>query len=154
MIENAFSIPPDEWKEIKFDIPKRKYNKFKVFEHTIHLRKDGAAMREIIIKDHGREKPTFIVTNNFDFSIETCFELYARRWRIENKISELVKFFSLNSLSSPIMIRIYMDVMLTMVADTCYRLFARDTSKFEDATPQTIFQKIYRYTGYDICQRL
>jgi hypothetical protein len=28
---------------------------------------------------------------------------------------------------------------LTMVADICYRLFARDINKFENATSQTIF---------------
>src|SRR3990170_5711047 len=131
----------------KLDIPKRKYNKFKVFEHVIHLEKDGHPVREIIIKDHGRETPTFLVTNNFDFPIETCVELYARRWRIENKIAELVKFFNLNALSSPIVIRIFMDVMLTMVADICYRLFARNIPKFEDATPQTIFSKFIDVTG-------
>ncbi len=147
LVENAFSLPAESWKEIKLDIPKRKYNKFKVFEHVIHLEKDGHPVREIIIKDHGRETPTFLVTNNFDFPVETCVELYARRWRIENKIADLVKFFSLNALSSPIVIRIYMDVMLTMVADICYRLFARDINKFEDATPQTIFSKFIDVTG-------
>lgn len=147
LVENAFSLPADSWMEIKLDIPKRKYNKFKVFEHVIHLEKDGHPVREIIIKDHGREEPTFLVTNNFDFPVETCVELYARRWRIENKIAELVKFFSLNALSSPIVIRIFMDVMLTMVADICYRLFARDIYKFEDSTPQTIFSKFIDVTG-------
>jgi len=147
LVENAFSLPAESWKEIKLDIPKRKYNKFKVFEHVINLVKDGHPVREIIIKDHGRETPTFLVTNNFDFPIEKCVELYARRWRIENKIAELVKFFSLNALSSPIIIRIFMDVMLTMVADICYRLFARDICKFEDATPQTIFSKFIDVTG-------
>jgi transposase len=147
LVENAFSLPAESWTEIKLDIPKRKYNKFKIFEHIIHLEKDGHPVREIIIKDHGRETPTFLVTNNFDFPIETCIELYARRWRIENKIAELVKFFNLNALSSPIVIRIFMDVMLTMVADICYRLFARDIPKFEDATPQTIFSKFIDVTG-------
>jgi hypothetical protein len=147
LVENAFSLPAESWKEIKLDIPKRKYNKFKVFEHVINLVKDGHPVREIIIKDHGRETPTFLVTNNFDFPIEKCVELYARRWRIENKIAELVKFFSLNALSSPIVIRIFMDVMLTMVADICYRLFARDIYKFEDATPQTIFSKFIDVSG-------
>ncbi len=147
LVENAFSLPADRWKEIKLNIPKRKYNKFKVFEHVINLVKDGHPVREIIIKDHGREEPTFIITNNFDFPIEACVELYARRWRIENKIAELVKFFSLNALSSPIVIRIYMDVMLTMIADICYRLFARDINKFEDAAPQTIFSKFIDITG-------
>ncbi len=147
LVENAFSLPAESWKEIKLDIPKRKYNKFKVFEHVINLVKDGHPVREIIIKDHGRETPTFLVTNNFDFPIEKCVELYARRWRIENKIAELVKFFSLNALSSPIVIRIFMDVMLTMVVDIIYRLFARDICKFEDATPQTIFSKFIDVTG-------
>jgi transposase len=147
LVENALSLPSENWKEIKLDIPKRKYNKFKVFEHVINLVKDGHQVREIIIKDHGRETPTFLVTNNFEFPIEKCVELYARRWRIENKIAELVKFFSLNALSSPIVIRIYMDVMLTMVADICYRLFARDICKFEDSTPQTIFSKFIDVTG-------
>ena len=41
---------------------------------------------------------------------------------LENKISEIVDFFKLNSLSSPFMIRIYFDVVLTVVADTLYRL--------------------------------
>ena len=147
LVENAFSLPAESWKEIKLDIPKRKYNKFKVFEHVINLVKDGHPVREIIIKDHGRETPTFLVTNNFDFPIEKCVELYARRWRIENKIAELVKFFSLNALSSPIVIRIFMDVMLTMVVDIIYCLFARDICKFEDATPQTIFSKFIDVTG-------
>ncbi len=147
LVEKAFSLPAESWTEIKLDIPKRKYNKFKIFEHIIHLEKDGHPVREIIIKDHGRETPTFLITNNFDFPIETCVELYARRWRIENKIAELVKFFNLNALSSPIVIRIFMDVMLTMVADICYRLFARDIPKFEDATPQTIFSKFIDVTG-------
>jgi hypothetical protein len=52
-----------------------------------------------------------------------------------------------NALSSPIVIRIFMDVMLTMVADICYRLFARDIYKFENATPQTIFSKFIDVTG-------
>jgi hypothetical protein len=50
LVENAFSLPAESWKEIKLDIPKRKYNKFKVFEHVIHLEKDGHPVREIIIK--------------------------------------------------------------------------------------------------------
>ncbi len=68
LVDNAFSIPSEKWKEIKLDIPKRKYNKFKVFEHVTQLEKDGHSVREIIIRDHGRVEPTFLVTNNFDRS--------------------------------------------------------------------------------------
>ena len=37
------------------------------------------------------------------------------------------------------MIRIYFDVVLTIVADTLYRLLADDLKRFEDCTPKTIF---------------
>ena len=37
LVENAFSLPSESWKEIKLDIPKRKYNKFKVFELLLIL---------------------------------------------------------------------------------------------------------------------
>ncbi|MFU8766893.1 MAG: hypothetical protein ACNA7I_04405 [Candidatus Methanoperedens sp.] len=49
------------------------------------------------------------------------------------------EFFNLNALSSPFMIRIYFDVVLTIVADTLYRLLARDLKRFEECTPKTIF---------------
>ncbi len=51
-------------------------------------------------------------------------EVYAKRWRIENKFSELVEFFSLNSLSLSLMIRIHFDILMTFIADTLYHLFA------------------------------
>jgi len=37
-------------------------------------------------------------------------ENYARRWRIENGIAEAVKFFNLNALSSPILVKVHFDV--------------------------------------------
>ena len=56
-------------------------------------------MAENKIEDHGRKNPTFIITNNEDLSITEVVEVYAKRWRIENKLSELVAFFNINSTS-------------------------------------------------------
>ncbi|MBI4779410.1 transposase, partial [Candidatus Falkowbacteria bacterium] len=61
------------------------------------------SFRQIIIKNHGRENPTFIITNNIDLQEAKVLEVYAKRWRIENKISEMVSFFNINALSSPLM---------------------------------------------------
>ena len=93
----------------------------------------------MIFKDHGRQLPTFLITNDFEIELETLALQYANRWLIENKFSELVDFFNLNALSSPFMIRIYFDVVLTIVVDTLYRLLADDLKRFEDCTPITIF---------------
>jgi len=147
MIENTFSIPDKDWKTIKLDIPKRKYNTFKVYEHEIELQRYELKLREIVIKDHGREKPTFVITNNRVIETKDILTYYAQRWRIENKISDLVKFFNLNALSSPVMIRIHFDVTTTMLADILYKMLTNDLERFEKGTPKTIFSKFINTPG-------
>jgi len=139
LIEEAKNIPEDEWKNINLKKEKRKFNKFKMHESEITLPRTKLKVRQVIFKDHGREEPTFLITNNFDIELESLALQYANRWLIENKFAELVDFFNLNALSSPFMIRIYFDVMLTIVADTLYRLLAKDLKRFEDCTSKTIF---------------
>jgi len=139
LIEDANSIPEKDWIKVDLKKEKRKFNKFKMYESEITLPRTNFKVRQVIFKDHGRQVPTFLVTNNRDVKLETLALHYANRWLIENKFSELVDFFNLNALSSPFMIRIYFDVVLTVVADTLYRLLAKDLKRFEDCTPKTIF---------------
>jgi len=73
--------------------------------------------------------------------------VYAKRWHIENKIAELVSFFNLNALSSPLMIRIHFDILWTMIADTLYHVFANDLRRFEKELAPTIFKKFINMPG-------
>jgi len=139
LIDDANNIPEKDWIKVDLKKEKRKFNKFKMYESEITLPRTNFKVRQVIFKDHGRQVPTFLVTNNRDVELETLALHYANRWLIENKFSELVDFFNLNALSSPFMIRIYFDVVLTVVADTLYRLLAKDLKRFEDCTPKTIF---------------
>ncbi|MCX9014493.1 MAG: transposase [Candidatus Methanoperedens sp.] len=139
LIEDANNIPEKDWIKVDLKKEKRKFNKFKMYESEITLPRTNFKVRQVIFKDHGRQVPTFLVTNNRDVELETLALYYANRWLIENKFSELVDFFNLNALSSPFMIRIYFDVVLTVIADTLYRLLAKDLKRFEDCTPKTIF---------------
>ncbi len=139
IIEDAINMPDKDWIKVNLKKDKRKYNKFKMYEEEITLKRTNLKVRQVVFKDHGRKEPTFLITNNFDIKLETLALHYANRWLIENKFAELVNFFNLNALSSPFMIRIYFDVMLTIVADTLYRLLAKDLKRFEDCTPKTIF---------------
>lgn len=139
LIEDANNLPEKDWIKVDLKKEKRKFNKFKMYESEITLPRTNFKVRQVIFKDHGRQVPTFLVTNNRDVELETLALHYANRWLIENKFSELVDFFNLNALSSPFMIRIYFDVVLTVVADTLYRLLAKDLKRFEDCTPKTIF---------------
>jgi len=139
LIENVDQIPDDDWIPVDLKKKKRKHNKFKISVSEITLPRTKLKVRQVIFKDHGREVPTFLITNNFDIELETLALHYSNRWLIENKFSEIVDFFNLNALSSPFMIRIYFDVVLTIVADTLYRLLAQDLKRFENCTPKTIF---------------
>jgi len=72
---------------------------------------------------------------------------YARRWRIENGIAEAVKFFHLNSLSSPILTKVHFDVVLTMIADTLYTMLAKKLRGFEDCDASKLYRHFVRGKG-------
>jgi hypothetical protein len=140
-------IPEKEWQKVNLSIPKRKYNHVSVHENDVKLSNCKNTFRQIIIKDHGRSKPTFIITNNNDLELKEIIKVYAKRWRIESKLSELVSFFNLNALSSPIMIRIHFDILWTLVADTLYNILSKDLRRFEKNIAPTIFRKFIDMPG-------
>ena len=147
LIDEILSIDDENWTKIKLDIPKRKYKKVSVYEENVKLSNCKNEFRQIAIKDHGREKPTLIITNDKDISMKSVLEVYAKRWRVENKLAELVAFFNLNALSSPLMIRIHFDMLWTMIADTLYHIFAQDLRRFENNLSPTIFKKFINIPG-------
>ena len=147
LIEDTLAIPKNKWKKIRLPIPKRKYCNLSVYENEISLKGCKNTFRQIIVKDHGRENPTYVITNNKELTLTLILEVYAKRWHIENKLSELVSFFNLNALSSPVMIRIHFDVLWTIIADTLYHRFAQDLRRFEDNLAPTIFKKFINMPG-------
>ncbi len=147
LIEDALALPSDKWKKVHLSIPKRKYKNVSVHESAVKLKGCSNTFRQIVVKDHGRNKPTFIITNNMDLLMTDILEVYAKPWRVENKLAELVAFFNLNALSSPIMIRIHFDILWTLIADTLYHLFAQDLRRFETNLAPTIFRKFIDMPG-------
>jgi transposase len=147
LIEDTLAIPKNKWKKIRLPIPKRKYCNLSVYEKEISLKGCKNTFRQIIVKDHGRENPTYVITNNKELTLALVLELYTKRWHIENKLAELVSFFNLNALSSPVMIRIHFDVLWTIIADTLYHRFAQDLRRFEDNLAPTIFKKFINMPG-------
>jgi len=129
------------WKRIKIPHAKRKYPNPLVHESFIELRDYEGELRQVIVRGNGHEKPTFLISNDFDATLELLVGNYARRWRVENVISEAVKFFNLNALSSPILVKVHFDVVMTMIADTLYNMLAQKLRGFQDCDAP----KIYRH---------
>lgn len=147
LIENTLALPKENWKKVYIPIPQRKYKKVYMYENKAILNNRKFSLRQIIVKGHGREFPTYIITNNPDLPLATVLEVYAKRWHIENKLSELVSFFNLNALASPLMIRIHFDILWTLIADTLYHRFAQDLRRFEKSLAPTIFKKFINMPG-------
>jgi len=145
LIEQAEKIK--EWKRINVPHAKRKYPHPLVHESSIELKEFPRPLRQVIVKGNGREKPSFLVTNDREQMLERIVGDYSRRWRVENGIAEAVKFFHLNALSSPILVKVHFDVVLTVVADTLYYLLAQNLRGFEDCDAPRIYRHFIQGKG-------
>ena len=72
---------------------------------------------------------------------------YGRRWRIENGIAEAVKFFNLNSLSSPILVKVHFDIIMTMIADTLYSMLAAKLRGFNNCDASKLYRNFVKGKG-------
>jgi hypothetical protein len=135
------------WKRIHIPHPKRKFPNPRVHESLVSLRHYEGRVRQIVVRENGHDKPAFLITNDLDFPLELLVANYARRWRVENGIAEAVKFFHLNALSSPILIKVYFDVLMTMMADTLYTMLARHLRGFEECDAPTLYRHFIQGKG-------
>ena len=147
LIQATENIPKEDWARVYLPIPKRKRKHVSVYEERVTLSGCKNEFRQITIKNHGRANPTYIILNDDLISTKEVLILYAKRWHVEQKIAEMVSFFNLNALSSPLMIRIHFDVIWTTIADTLYHVFAQDLRRFEKSLSPSIFKKFINMPG-------
>jgi len=147
LLEETAEIPEEKWQKLTLPIPKRKHKKCSVYEADVFLPKCKNAFRQIIVKNHGRAEPTFIITSNRELDLKNILIVYAKRWHIENKFNELVSFFNLNALSSPFMIRVHFDMLWTVIADTLFHRFMQDLPRYERVQADHIFRKFIDMPG-------
>lgn len=141
------SLSDEEWQKVYLPIPKRKHQRFLAYESEVTLKGCPNPLRQIVMKEHGRVKPTYVITNNRVLTLTEVLTIYARRWRIENKLAELVNFFNINALSSPLMVRIHFDLLVSVVASFLYSRLAHDLPRFEKNLPPDIFRRFIDMPG-------
>jgi len=142
LLDQVSSLKP--WKRINIPHDKRKYPNPYVYESLITLKGYQGELRQIVMKGNGHENPAFLISNDLESPVELLVSNYSRRWRVENVISESVKFFSLNALPSPILTKVHFDVVMTMIADTLYSMLADKLRGFEDCDAPKVFRHFVR----------
>src|SRR5207249_6126466 len=93
----------------------------------------GRKFRQMFIQDLGHDEPTILLTNQRQASAKALVTRYAQRMLIENALSDAVRFFHIDALSSAVGLKVDFDMALLVVASGLYRLIAQRMHGYADA---------------------
>jgi hypothetical protein len=133
-------VPRSAWRTVELDVPTRKYRFPRVFEQRVELVK-GHTFRQMFIEDLGHEDATILLTNDRR-GAAAVITRYAQRMLIENALSDAVRFFHLDALSSAVGLKVDFDMALLVIASGLYRLLARTMRGYADAQARQIFRDL------------
>ena len=140
LLKEIKSLPRSAWRKVELDVPTRKYRTPRVHEASIHLA--GCRLRQLYILDLGHEEPTILLTNEPHTSASKLITRYAQRMLIENALSDAVRFFHMDALSSAVGLKVDFDMALLVMASGLYRLIARRMRGYGDAQARQVFRDI------------
>lgn len=133
-------LPRSAWRTVELDVPTRKYRTPRVYEQPVELVKDHT-FRQLFIEDLGHDEATILVTNDRQ-GAATVITRYAQRMLIENALSDAVRFFHMDALSSAVGLKVDVDMALLVIASGLYRLLARTMRGYADAQARQIFRDL------------
>lgn len=140
LLQEVADLPASAWRRVSLDVPARKFKTPRVFEQSINLA--GATLRQLFVIDLGHEQPTILLTNDRHSSHAKLLTRYAQRMLIENALSDAVRFFHMDALSSAVGMKVDFDMALLVVASGLYRLLARRMRGYADAQARHIFRDL------------
>ena len=133
-------LPPSAWRTAKLEISSRKYRTPRYFEQPARPCKRD--FRQFFITDLGHDEPTILLTNDASSTAKAIITRYAKRMLIENALSDAVRFFHINALSSSVGFKVDFDMALLVIASGLYRLMARRMRGYDDAQARQIFRDL------------
>jgi transposase len=140
ILKEIVLLPRSAWRVVELDIPTRKYRTPRVYEQTVSLA--GRDFRQLFIQDLGHEEPTILLTNQHRTSAKQLITRYAQRMLIENALSDAVRFFHMDALSSTVGLKVDFDMALLVIASGLYRLLAQRMRGYSDAQARHIFRDL------------
>jgi transposase len=139
MLKEIYQLPPSAWRRITLDVPTRKFQTPRVYEQKVHIH--GKLFRQLYVQDLGHDQPTILLTND-SRSFVKLITRYAQRMLVENAISDAVRFFHMDALSSAVGLKVDFDMALLVIASGLYRRLARRMRGYRDAQARQLFRDI------------
>jgi hypothetical protein len=140
LLAEARALPPSAWRVVKLDHVARKFRTPRVFEQQVRVA--GRDFRQLFIEDLGHDEPTILLTNQRTATLKRLITRYAHRMLIENALSDAVRFFHMNALSSAVALKVDFDLALLVLASGLYRRVAQRMRGYADAQARQIFRDL------------
>ena len=140
MLQAINDLPVSAWRRIELDSVSRIYKNPKILDQKITLKDYDGQLRQLVVKELGHEDPMFLMTNQIKRSAPKLINRYAKRMVIENRIEDSIDFFHMDALSSAVPLKVNLDVQLTLMASSLYRLLALKIGNgYENAKSGNLF---------------
>jgi transposase len=139
-------LPASEWKTAVIARSGR-YRRPRLHEDMIKLTDISAKVRQIAIKNISRGEPTLLITNDLTTAGKNLFARHAEQMMVENELDAYIGGFHLDALTSGVPLNADLDTTLTAVAGNLYRLLALKLSRYQHATPETLWRDFLDTTG-------
>ena len=141
LVEKARALPKDSLRSVR--VPAAKGTRLvSAYEETVPLRGFGE-IRQITILRGSQRRPVLLITNDFDSSLSAILRRYARRWLVEQSISDQLAFFHLNRLPTSMVIKVDFDLTMTVLAYNLLRLLARDLPPgYQRLAPRSLYERL------------
>ena len=140
------ALPASAWKAVTVARSGR-YRRPRLHEDLVKLTDISAKVRQIAVKNIGRDEPTLIITNDLTTPGKNLFARYAERMMAGNELDAYISGFHLDALTSGVPLNVDLDTTLTVVAGNLYRLLALKLSRYQRATPETLWRDFLDATG-------
>jgi hypothetical protein len=134
------ALPASAWRVVKLDNVTRKFRTPRVHEDTVTLAK--RSFRQLAIEDLGHDEPTILLTNQRHKTAKRLVTRYAQRMLIENALSDAVRFFHANALSSAVAMKVDFDLALLVIASGLYRRLAQQMRGYKNAQARQVFRDL------------
>jgi transposase len=141
MVKEILLKPASAWRRIELKGISRVYRTPRIIDEKISLKDYEGPLRQLTIIDLGHEEPTLLITNQLKRSPASLIKRYAERMIIENSIADGIDFFHMDALSSAVAMKVSLDLQLTLMASSLYRLLGdRIGNGYETAKSRHIFR--------------
>jgi len=148
IVRKILNRTKSDWTSAVIDTKQRRHQRIRYLDDIVKLPSYTVACRQVTVDGLGRSVPTLFLTNNEDISGKEVITRYISRNFIENELGINVNFFHLDCLASEVRLNVHTDVVMTILANGCYRWLSRQLKGCEKMEPKQLYRKFVETGGH------